>query len=159
MKVCFLCGYLTGRWSLVKRVDYEDGGTWRGEARFDGRRLTESGRFYFDRDPATGLELNAKPQTFRFDDDRVDVSWDDGGPFYSFDPKALPEVSFTPHYCGPDVYRGELAIIDGDRFDVRWKVSGSKQGTIHQHFRRIHQVDEQKEPDGQPDSQSVARRA
>jgi len=123
--------YLTGRWTVQRRLTDLDTGTegeFEGVAEFapDGT-WTETGRLRFG-----GYDGEAR-RVLRVVD--AAVEFEDGRPFHPLDLSV--GACAVEHLCGEDRYAGEYAVLGPDELRVDWFVTGPrKRQVIESVYRR-----------------------
>jgi hypothetical protein len=124
-----VCGELTGRWTVERRVlDLLSGaaGHFRGIATFapDGRWV-EEGTLEF------GAYRGPARRELRIVDAAVEFA--DGRPFHPLDLTGRP----VEHLCGDDRYTGTYRLAGPDVLEVVWEVFGpGKRQRIESVYRR-----------------------
>lgn len=121
--------YLTGRWTLDRRItDLSAGqsGTFTGTGEF---RPTDDGLAYAERGelrlgPHVGPAWRA--YTYRRAGDGLRVEFDDGRFFHDLDLRT--GVWTVTHPCRADAYAGEFRVLSPDRWTQDWRVTGPAKG-------------------------------
>ncbi len=92
----------------------------------DGLVCRENGRLFLP----GGQSLEARrTYLWRFPEPgRIDVLFEDGRPFHSFDPGA-PEREVV-HPCGEDLYRGCYGVEGLQAWSSRWEVVGPRKNQV-----------------------------
>ncbi|WP_405746272.1 DUF6314 family protein [Streptomyces sp. NBC_01525] len=133
--------YLTGRWSIERRVlDVRAGaeGSFRGIAEFrpegaDGALLhVEEGELtWADAVHPAGRTLWLRPRP----DGTAAVEFADGRPFHDLDLRT--GRWHTVHPCAADRYDGTFTVTGADTWELEWRIDGpAKEAVLHSVYRR-----------------------
>ena len=132
-----LPSWLSGTWEVQRTIN--DGqGRFTGTATFTsdgdgGARWRETGRLALDGYAGAvyrNLDLVAAERG------AWEVRFDDGRPFHRLDLRSGRHEA--EHRCGPDLYRGDYAVLDDGRMTVCWRVTGpGRADVIASEYRRL----------------------
>jgi len=118
-----------GTWHLVREIeDFRSGKAlpFDGTARFDATGphtmlLSESGWLT----TLQGGRVHAeRSYVWRSGENRIDVFFDDGRPFHSFDPRQSDPSAL--HDCAPDRYEVTYQFADWPVWQMIWRVRGPR---------------------------------
>ena len=135
MPVTDLRAFFAGTWTLTRQIDDRRAGTqyvMHGTGRFQPAP-GEPATLVYDEEVVWQPAGQTMTGTRRYlladlHGARAEVRFDDGRPFHALD---LSAGSCPVHHdCPPDRYDGAYRVLDGDRFTVRWTVTGPRKDSV-----------------------------